>query len=418
MLKVVSQKFWQNWSGESIWVSGFQGAALELRGPRTTRWRRKLWMSLQACGNQGSPTVLRIVSFKNTGTEGSPLQSGPPQVFLSSRNWQMQMEEKDRRDSLWQRQLRIPLWAHVKICGRRVVNPLVGISSCLVRDVGTWNHCNLSTDATVKWRTGERPHIQAVCNDPNQEKAGSQWWQAKWETMKISCEWLCCQECLRLWGCWLSIHFYSEVPRMGLGWGAGPLPGSFWRRSLHCVYVSLPMGFPGSSMVKKQPANAGDTGSIPGLGRSPGRENGCPFWYSCLQNPKDRRTWTQLSTWAYVYTYITQLYFFKLLWQVIEIVSLEIHPFFSHALVEMLPLDSEVTSLPPPSITPPFLVSSHFFGTSISSLISLLSSPSCLSTLFFFFLNFNLDWLSGCVRKLCVQVCHQQWLGLLPISWS
>ena len=38
----------------------------------------------------------------------------------------------------------------------------------------------------------------------------------------------------------------------------------------------------GSSMVKNPPANAGDAGSIPGLGRSPGKGNGDPLQYSCL----------------------------------------------------------------------------------------------------------------------------------------
>ena len=37
-------------------------------------------------------------------------------------------------------------------------------------------------------------------------------------------------------------------------------------------------------MVKNPPANAGDTGSIPGPGRSPGEENGSPLQYSCLKN--------------------------------------------------------------------------------------------------------------------------------------
>ena len=47
-------------------------------------------------------------------------------------------------------------------------------------------------------------------------------------------------------------------------------------------------------MVKNPPANAGDTGdtgSIPGLGRSPGGGNGNPLQYSCLENPMDRRAW-------------------------------------------------------------------------------------------------------------------------------
>ena len=37
--------------------------------------------------------------------------------------------------------------------------------------------------------------------------------------------------------------------------------------------------------------NAGDLGSIPGLGRSPGEGNGNPLQYSCLGNPIDRGTW-------------------------------------------------------------------------------------------------------------------------------
>ena len=48
------------------------------------------------------------------------------------------------------------------------------------------------------------------------------------------------------------------------------------------------MGFPGGSVVKNPPANARDTGSILGLGRSPGRGNGNPLQYSCLRNPIDK----------------------------------------------------------------------------------------------------------------------------------
>ena len=41
-------------------------------------------------------------------------------------------------------------------------------------------------------------------------------------------------------------------------------------------------GFPGGSVVKNLPVNAGDAGLIPGLGRSPGERNGNPLQYSCL----------------------------------------------------------------------------------------------------------------------------------------
>ena len=47
-------------------------------------------------------------------------------------------------------------------------------------------------------------------------------------------------------------------------------------------------GFPGGSVIKNLPANAGDVGLIPGLGRSPGEENGNPLQYSCLGNPTAR----------------------------------------------------------------------------------------------------------------------------------
>ena len=43
--------------------------------------------------------------------------------------------------------------------------------------------------------------------------------------------------------------------------------------------------------VKDPPANAGDMGLIPGLGRSPGEGNGNPIHYSCLGNPMERGAW-------------------------------------------------------------------------------------------------------------------------------
>ena len=51
------------------------------------------------------------------------------------------------------------------------------------------------------------------------------------------------------------------------------------------------MDCPGGSVVKNLPTNAGDTGSIPGLGRTPGGGNGNPLQYSCLENSMDRGAW-------------------------------------------------------------------------------------------------------------------------------
>ena len=50
-------------------------------------------------------------------------------------------------------------------------------------------------------------------------------------------------------------------------------------------------GFPGSSVGKESACHAGDPGSIPGSGRSPGEGYGKPLYYSCLENPMDRRAW-------------------------------------------------------------------------------------------------------------------------------
>ena len=55
--------------------------------------------------------------------------------------------------------------------------------------------------------------------------------------------------------------------------------------------IKTRMGFPGGSLVKNPPANAGDAGLIPGSGRSPGKGNGNPLQYSCLENSVDREDW-------------------------------------------------------------------------------------------------------------------------------
>ena len=54
--------------------------------------------------------------------------------------------------------------------------------------------------------------------------------------------------------------------------------------------------FPDGSVIKNLPVNVGDAGSIPGLGRSPGKGNGNPRQYSCLENPMDIGAWQQSRT--------------------------------------------------------------------------------------------------------------------------
>ena len=62
------------------------------------------------------------------------------------------------------------------------------------------------------------------------------------------------------------------------------------RASVYNVLSQIP-GFPGGSDGKESTHNAGDPGSIPGLGRFPGKGNGNPLQYGCLENPMNKEAW-------------------------------------------------------------------------------------------------------------------------------
>ena len=67
------------------------------------------------------------------------------------------------------------------------------------------------------------------------------------------------------------------------------------------ISYTMKQGFPGGSVVKNPPANAADTGTwglISGAGISPGGRNGCPFQYSCRENPIDRGLLTCTTGWS------------------------------------------------------------------------------------------------------------------------
>ena len=66
-----------------------------------------------------------------------------------------------------------------------------------------------------------------------------------------------------------------------------------WRRDRLPTPVFL--GFPDGSVSKESACSAGDLGSIPGLGRTPGEGNGNPLQYSCLENSIDRGAWLEKS---------------------------------------------------------------------------------------------------------------------------
>ena len=57
------------------------------------------------------------------------------------------------------------------------------------------------------------------------------------------------------------------------------------------MYLASTIGFPCSSIGKESAWNAGDLGSVPGLGRSPGEGNGNPLQYPSLESLMDRRAW-------------------------------------------------------------------------------------------------------------------------------
>ena len=61
--------------------------------------------------------------------------------------------------------------------------------------------------------------------------------------------------------------------------------------SLIILCLENTMGFPGGSVGKESAYNAGEADSTPGSRRSPGKGNGNPLQYSCLENPMDRGTW-------------------------------------------------------------------------------------------------------------------------------
>ena len=116
----------------------------------------------------------------------------------------------------------------------------------------------------------------------------------------------------------LGSHQPPRPMRLCLAW----IPLSHHSVSYPPTYT--PWLFPGSlyflvaPVVKNLPANAGDlrdTGSIPGLGRSPGEGHGNPLQHSCLENSMDRGAWratvlgvarnqTRLSNWAHTHVFL------------------------------------------------------------------------------------------------------------------
>ena len=95
---------------------------------------------------------------------------------------------------------------------------------------------------------------------------------------------------------WDSPGKNTEVGAMPSSRGSSPMGSNLCLlHLLHCQVDSLPRSlircFPGISDGKESACNAGDLGSIPGPGRSPGEGNGYLLQYSCLENSTNRGAW-------------------------------------------------------------------------------------------------------------------------------
>ena len=96
---------------------------------------------------------------------------------------------------------------------------------------------------------------------------------------------------------WLDAHAFGWTPGVGDGQGGLACCDSWGRKEsdtterLNWTEQYYKRGFQAGSVVKNPPASAGDVGSIPGPGRSPGEGNGNPLQYSCLGKPVDKGAW-------------------------------------------------------------------------------------------------------------------------------
>ena len=84
-----------------------------------------------------------------------------------------------------------------------------------------------------------------------------------------------------------SVLSYPHFTSHGFSYPRSTLVLVVMKLLYNCCWDNIPH----SSVSKESACNAGDPGSIPGLGRSPAEGNGNPLQYSCLENPMDRGAW-------------------------------------------------------------------------------------------------------------------------------
>ena len=81
----------------------------------------------------------------------------------------------------------------------------------------------------------------------------------------------------------------------------------------------LCLEFSGGSVAKNVPANAGDTGSIPGSRRCPGEGNGNLLQCSCLDNPTDKGAWQVTVPWGHKESDMTERLSLSLLYNIVVV---------------------------------------------------------------------------------------------------
>ena len=128
-------------------------------------------------------------------------------------------------------------------------------------------------------------------------------------SMSNQCAYVCMCVYLAIWLC-TCVCVYVHI-LMGVFWGCCNKLSQTWWLKASRIYSLIVLearglkfglksryrqGFPGDSVIKNQPANAGAMGLIPGLGRSPGEGNDNPIQCSCLGSIMDRGAW-----WAIVH---------------------------------------------------------------------------------------------------------------------
>ena len=92
----------------------------------------------------------------------------------------------------------------------------------------------------------------------------------------------------------------GSLPFLKPAWTSGSSRFTYcWSLAWRILSITLLVcDFPGGSDGKASVYKAGDPGSIPGWGRSPGEGNGNPLQYSCLENPMDRAWWATVHGFA------------------------------------------------------------------------------------------------------------------------